>query len=139
MAQAAPIVLNGLSITDGITPVVFTFNPRSVSTALARYVADSADVMSAASPVLELGFSSATSKRNTNHVRIKFDVPIVRFRGDPAFGVKEVVGHFLLDGNKQILPDISTQYERRNFAELVKELYSNNVVMKYAKDYEPTW
>jgi len=136
MAQASIITLNG-EINAIAYPVAFS--PRSASPSSTRLVAYDEGSTNRANPWIELKFLASTSRRKSTHVIARLGVPIERFIGDPTFGNKEVVGEFLFDGGKQIIPDIATEDERLHFTALVASLMGNGLFLKYARYYDPMY
>ena len=123
-----------LSINNGAgTPVAKSFAPERVSPDLSTFTERSAAV-SAGFSRLSIGYSPASSKRTTNRVDVKLDLPIL----STVNGVSTVayVGRFQ---GYFVIPDVMTAAERADLRAFVANALDNAAVMGVVKDLDPLY
>lgn len=127
-------VTGPLSINNGAaTPVAKSFAPERVAPELSSFTERSAAV-SAGFPRLSVGFSPASSKRNTNRVDVKLDLPILQ----TVSGVSTVayVGRFQ---GYFVIPDTMTAAERADLHAFVANALDNTQILGMIKDLDPLY
>lgn len=127
-------VTGPLSIENGAaTPVAKSFAPERVAPELSSFTERSAAV-SAGFPRLSVGFSPASSRRNTNRVDIKLDLPILQ----TINGVSTVayVGRFQ---GYFVIPDTMTAAERADLRAFVANALDDTQIMGMIKDLDPLY
>lgn len=127
-------VTGALSINNGAaTPVAKSFAPERVAPDLSVFTERTA-LASAGFIRLSTGLSPASSKRNTNRVTIKLDLPVLQ----TVNGVSTVayVGRF--DG-VFVIPDVMTAAERADLHAFVANGLNNSLVKAVVKDLDPMY
>lgn len=123
-----------LSINNGAgTPVAKSFAPERVAPDLSTFTERSAAV-SAGFSRLSVGYSPASSKRATNRVDVKLDLPVL----STVNGVSTVayVGRFQ---GYFVIPDVMTAAERADLRAFVANALDNAAVMGVVKDLDPLY
>jgi len=123
-----------LSINNGAaTPVAKSFAPERVSPDLSTFTERSAAV-SAGFTRLSVGYSPASSKRATNRVDVKLDLPVL----STVNGVSTVayVGRFQ---GYFVIPDVMTALERADLRAFVANALDNTPIMGIVKDLDPLY
>jgi hypothetical protein len=129
MPTASAIVLN-----DGqATPVAHTFQPNQITPQLAVFT-NRDSVTSAGQMTLELGFSPASSKRSTERLSVRFNLPIEA----TVDGVTAVAytARFLSD---IIIPDSMTASQRADLAAFISNAVSDAIVQGMVTDLDPVY
>lgn len=123
-----------LSINNGAgTPVAKSFAPERVAPELATFT-ERSPAVSAGFPRLSIGYSPASSKRATNRVDVKLDLPAL----STINGVSTVayVGRF---AGYFVIPDVMTAAERADLRAFVANALDNALVMGVIKDLDPLY
>lgn len=131
MPTASAIVLN-----DGqATPVAHTFQPNQISPSLSVFT-DRDSITSAGQKTLILGFSPATSKRATDRLSVKLNVP--KESTDSGTGITSVVNtaRFSCD---IVLPDQMSFNDREDFAAFISNAVSHAVIQGMVTDLDPVY
>jgi hypothetical protein len=127
-------VTGPLSINNGAgTPVAKSFAPERVAPDLSSFTERSAAV-SAGFPRLSIGYSPASSKRTTNRVDIKLDLPVLQTVG--TVSTVAYVGRFQ---GYFVIPDTMTASERADLRAFVANALDNALVMGVVKDLDPLY
>lgn len=127
-------ITGNISIDDGAaTPVAKAFAPERVTPELSTFTERTA-TSSAGFVRLGVGFSPASSKRNTNRVDVTLDLPIL----STVNGVSTVayVGRFK---GYFVIPDVMTSAERADLAAFVANALDNAQVRAVVKDLDPLY
>lgn len=127
-------ITGNLSINNGAAaPVAKAFAPERVTPELSTFTERSA-ASSAGFVRLGVGFSPASSKRNTNRVDITLDLPVLQ----TVNGVSTVayVGRFK---GYFVVPDVMTATERADLAAFVANALDNAQVRAVVKDLDPMY
>lgn len=127
-------VTGPLSINNGAaTPVAKSFAPERVGPELSSFTERSAAV-SAGFPRLSVGFSPASSKRATNRVDIKLDLPVLA----TVNGVSTVayVGRFV---GYFVVPDVMTAAERADLRAFTANALNHAQIVSVVKDLDPLY
>lgn len=129
MATAANIV-----IADGqATPANVTFSPESVTPAESEFV-DRSTGVSAFFRRLVLKYSRASAKRNTTRTTLAFAVPVTAtVEGSPQ------VIRTLRANIEYILPDGTTDAERKDLHAFVVNGLGNTLVRGSMRDHDPVY
>lgn len=128
MPSAANIV-----IADSV-PVSRTYVPQAVGNGDATLVDKTTSTMIAGQSTLVLTFSPASSKRKTDRVGVRLNLPkVVQVA---SVDTLDSVGRFIGDF---VIPDTWTVLDRNNFVTLVANALANSVVKGYGKDRDPLW
>lgn len=123
-----------LSILNGAgTPVAKSFAPERVAPELSTFTERSAAV-SAGFPRLSVQYSPASSKRATNRVDVKLDLPILQTIG--SVSTVAYTGRF---AGYFVIPDTMTAAERADLRAFVANALDNALVMGVVKDLDPLY
>lgn len=129
MAQAAAVTIN-----DGqATPVAVTFNPESVTSDVASFV-DRASGVAVGFRRLTVSskFAKGSSKVNRAKFAVEYPVTVT------VNGIQTVA--YTLRGTVDvILPDQSTDAERKNLFAFVTNGLSNTLIRGAVRDLDPLW
>lgn len=129
MAQAAAITVN-----DGqATPVAVTFSPEQVTPLLSTF-ADRASGISSGFRRLKIRSTFASGKSTVNRCVYEVEYPIL----STVNGVSTVA--YTLRGKVEcILPDASTDAERKNLYAFVKNGLANALIQGALRDVDPLY
>lgn len=123
-----------LSINNGAgTPVAKSFAPERVAPELSTFTERTSGV-SAGFPRLSVGFSPASSKRATNRVDIKLDLPVLHTVANVS--TVAYVGRF---HGYFVIPDTMTAAERADLRAFVANALDNALVVGVVKDLDPMY
>jgi hypothetical protein len=123
-----------LSINNGAaTPVAKSFAPERVAPELSTFTERSAAV-SAGFPRLSISYSPASSKRTTNRVDVKLDLPVLQTIG--SVSTVAYVGRFQ---GYFVIPDTMTAGERADLRAYVANALDVAPVMGVVKDLDPLY
>lgn len=127
-------ITGNLTINNGAaTPVAKAFAPERVTPELCTFT-ERTSASSAGFVRLGVGFSPASSKRNTNRVDVALDLPIlsvVNSVSSVAY-VGRFKGYF-------VIPDVMTASERADLAAYVANALDNIQVRAVVKDLDPMY
>jgi len=134
MAAAADLVIYSDS---GETLEPHTYSPRSVNPQSVTLV-NAEGNSSAGNRTLVAGFDQAKANRKTDRVTFRFEFPIERQVGDPAYSQYEVkdVARAKVEF---ILPDSMTSAEREDFYHLVHNGQGLTALKEYVTLLSPIW
>lgn len=123
-----------LSINNGAgTPVAKSFAPERVAPELSTFTERTSGV-SAGFPRLSVGFSPASSKRATNRVDIRLDLPVLHTVANVS--TVAYVGRFQ---GYFVIPDTMTAAERADLRAFVANALDNALVVGVVKDLDPMY
>jgi hypothetical protein len=126
-----------LTINDGAaTPVAHSFTPRGFVGPAFTTLVDLDNDIPAARPVLSLSMSPASSKRNTNRVKISFDYP--KTATSLVDGTERLVYTARFNADV-VIPNDMASADRADFAAFIKNALADSVVEGYIKELDPIW
>lgn len=129
MAQAAAITLN-----DGqATPVAVTFNPESVTPALSSF-ADRSSGIAIGFRKVKVSNTFASGKSTVNRAKMTVEVPVLQ----TVDGV-QVVAYTMRANLEFLLPDGSTDANRKDVYAFVLNALSNSLVRGALRDLDPLY
>lgn len=129
MAQAASIVIN-----DGqATPVATTFAPESVTPALSSF-ADRASGIASAFRRIKVSNSFASSKSKVNRAKLSIEIPVTQ-----AVNGITTVAYTLRANMDFILPDGSTDAQRKDLYAFAKNALANTLIQGACRDLDPLY
>lgn len=129
MAQAAAIVIN-----DGAaTPVATTFNPESVTPGLSSF-ADRVTGVAMAFRRMRISNSFASGKSVVNRSKLSIEIPVTSTVNGIA-----TVAYTLRANLDVILPDGSTDAQRKDLYAFLKNALANTLVQGALRDLDPLY
>lgn len=126
-------VASNIVINDAV-PTARTFTPIQVGPARSVLIEKNVALTAAGMCTIVLDFSMANSKRKTDRVAVRCNVPIERT--DSTSGLTSVVGVARYEGT-WVNPDMLTVAERNNVEAMVRNLVSHTIVQGYVKSRDP--
>lgn len=117
-------------IADNV-PTNHTFTPLSVTLGMTQYIAREGNT-AMGNPTLSAGLSLATSKRATNRIQFRLNLPR-EAAVDGVYSLRSTARYV----GEIILPDDFTSAERAMFAALVANFHDNALLKGYVADLAP--
>lgn len=126
-----------LTINDGAaTPVAHSFTPRGFVGPQFTTFVDLDNDTPAGRPILSVAMDPASSKRNTNRIKITFAYP--KLATSAIDGSERVVYTARFSADCIVPNDMNTE-DREHFAAFIKNALANSVVNGYISDLDPVW
>jgi hypothetical protein len=125
---------SAISIDDGkATPVTHTFVPQQISPSESTFV-DKDSVTSAGQKQLIIGFSPRSTKRSTDRVKVRLNMPI-----ESTVDTVTAVAYTGRMSSDFVIPDQMTLAERTDFAALCANAISHAIIQGNIVDLEPVY